>query len=603
MTHSINFIKNFHPFNQLSQTKLDQISTSLTIEAYQQSDKILTQNGPPSEYLYIIHTGAVRLVLDGQTVDILEAGELFGYPSLINQAPPQFDALVEGYTYIYNLPAKIFLKLMEDNPKFAQFFSKGLVDRLQQATRLEASVLGGNLTLDVSTLTTRPPIYIKPTATVGEAAKMMTETRVSSILVSVEPVAILTEYDLTRRVLAHGLGPDTPVRQVMTQPIKTMPGDTPLYSAMLYMLEEGIHRIPLTQDGRIIGMVSVTDLLRHQSTSPFYLAKKLQRLDTLETLHKYSFEVTRTVETLFHGGLHVTQIGRIVASVNDALIKQLLKLAEAELGPPPTPYAWLVFGSEGRMEQLLLTDQDNAIVYEDDTPEAASYFAKLSEKINDGLITAGFPPCPGGYMATNWCKPLAKWTHLFEQWIQVPNAQALLEAAIFFDFRAVHGDLSVKPLDDILLTAKEQRLFLAQLAKSALEFTPPLGFFKRIKKDNQGRIDLKRAGIAPIVSIARVYGLESGTFFPSTIERLETAATNKALSKEGASTLIEAFRFLLELRLETQLKVSKKGELPTNKVIWDDLSPVDRRHLKESFIAIRDYQSYLSERFYTGMLG
>ncbi|MCB0214802.1 MAG: cyclic nucleotide-binding protein, partial [Anaerolineae bacterium] len=208
----------------------------------------------------------------------------------------------------------------------------------------------------------------------------------------------------------------------------------------------------------------------------------------------------------FRGGLGAPQIGRIISTLNDTLISRLVQLAEEELGPPPMPYAWIVFGSEGRSEQALLTDQDNALVYAEPSDAARDYFASLAAFVVDRLVAAGFPPCPGGYMATNWCMPLGEWQDLFAGWIARPEPQALMEAGIFFDFRRVHGDLSLEPLERQLADAHANGIFLAYMAQAANTFAPPLGFFNRIRSED-GFVDLKKGGIAPVVGLARALAL------------------------------------------------------------------------------------------------
>ncbi|MDM8518411.1 DUF294 nucleotidyltransferase-like domain-containing protein [Anaerolineales bacterium HSG6] len=601
--NQIDFVKTYPPFNQLPAPSLETLINEITIKQYTPAEYILRQGGSPCMNLYLIHTGTIRLVRDGQQFDFLESGELFGYPSLMFQSPPLVDAICDETAELYAISQPVFKQLLNEHKLFAEFFLNGLADRLRHTNRFEVSAFTGNLTIEIGTLIDKLPVTVKPDDMVQYAAQKMRAEKIGSVLVESNPSGILTEDDFTVRVLAKGLGPDTPVHQVMSRPVKTLPSDTPIYGAMLFMLEEEIHRVPITKNGQITGVISATDLLRHQTTNPFYLFRQLKRLEDPETLKQYTFEVAKTVDTLFHGGLDVTAIGRMVASLNDALLKRILKLTEDHLGPPPTPYTWLVFGSEGRMEQLLLTDQDNALVYQDDTPEAAAYFATFTKHVVDGLLQAGFPLCPGGYMATNWHKPLAHWKALFKKWILTPEPQALLEAAIFFDFRAVHGDLSVKSLDDIILEARSDKLFLAHLARSALQFVPPLGVLWGIRKDKKGRVNLKKGGITPIVSLARVYGMEAGVYFPSTLERLESAVSAGNLSQDGGDTLSETFRFILQLRLEEQLLAYKNKTKPGNKVVWNNLAPIDRRHLKEAFGVIQDYQGYLSGRFHTDRLG
>jgi len=255
-----------------------------------------------------------------------------------------------------------------------------------------------NLTLPVKFLIKRPPVFIDAAATVGEAASVMQDAHIGSILIAADPPGIITDRDLRGRVLAAGLDSKTPAQQVMSRPLKTLDSDVPVFTALHFMLEEHIHHLALVEEGKIIGVISSTDLLRHEATSAFYLRRTLDSVEDPKALAHYAREVAGTVQTLFRGGLGAAQIGQIVSSLNDALAKRLVGLAEQALGRPPTPFAWIVFGSEGRLEQTLLTDQDNALIYEDASSEARGYFAALAKQVVDGLIQVGFPRCPGGYL-------------------------------------------------------------------------------------------------------------------------------------------------------------------------------------------------------------
>jgi CBS domain-containing protein len=279
-----------------------------------------------------------------------------------------------------------------------------------------------------------------------------------------------------------------------------------------------------------------------------------------------------------------------VSRLNDALVGRLLRLAEDELGPAPAPYAWIVFGSEGRMEQTLLTDQDNALVYADEGAGHEAYFEALATRVVHGLIAASFPPCAGGLMASNWRRTLSSWAQLFRGWIDAPEPRALIEALNFFDFRRVHGSLDLDALEHQLRRAGREPLFMAQLARASLGLTPPLGTFRSIKAEDEG-VDLKKGGLAPIVSLARLYALEAGSGARGTLDRLDDAVAAGTLSREGAQTLAEGFRLLLGLRLREQLRARREGEPLTNSVRLDHLSPIERQHLKDVFVAIREMQS------------
>jgi CBS domain-containing protein len=320
------------------------------------------------------------------------------------------------------------------------------------------------------------------------------------------------------------------------------------------------------------------------------LRRTLDSVEDPTALAHYSSEIAGTVQTLFRGGLGAVQIGRIVSSLNDALVKRLVGLAERELGPAPTDFAWIVFGSEGRLEQALLTDQDNALIYREESEAARLYLAALAERVVDGLIQVGFPPCAGGFMATRWCKPLEQWRSLFASWVRTPEPQALLDAAIFFDFRAVAGGLSLQPLDDILVSAKTEKVFIAHMAHGALAFHPPLGLFNRLRSDD-GKIDVKRGGLAPIVGLARAAALAGGSLERSTLERLAAAGKSGVLlSQDDASELAEIFPVLLHLRLRQQLASLQANRPVDNNVQVNLLSASERRHLKEGFVMVRRIQ-------------
>lgn len=199
-------------------------------------------------------------------------------------------------------------------------------------------------------------------------------------------------------------------------------------------------------------------------------------------------------------------------------------------------------------------------------------------------------------MATRWRRPLAAWEALFRGWIETPEPRAIMEASNFFDFRRVHGGLDLEPLEAWLRRAGREKLFLAHLAKTALGFSPPLGLFRRIR-EQEGGVDLKKGGILPIVGLARLYALEAGSDARSTLDRLEAAAAAGTLSRDGASTLGEAFSFLLDLRLKDQLRARAAGEAPGNLARLEALSPLERRHLKDTFLALREIQEAVALRY------
>jgi CBS domain-containing protein len=327
--------------------------------------------------------------------------------------------------------------------------------------------------------------------------------------------------------------------------------------------------------------------------------KRVERLPDRSALPGYAGLVTEMALLLLAGGLECLVISGFVARLNDTLVSRILRWAETDLGPPPVPYAWLAFGSEGRMEQLLLTDQDNGIVYAEETPEARGYFQALAEKAVADLLAAGFPPCPGGYMATKWLGPVEEWTRRVQGWMDGPTPDALLEAAILFDLRRVHGSGPLDRLEEALSRAAKERALLASLAKAALGFKPPPGLLMRLRGESS-RFNIKVQGISPVVALARCYGLEVGSASRHTLHRLRAAVAAGLIGEDVYATLSETYRFLLRLRLREQIRMAREGRPVGNDLSLSQLSSIERSQLKDAFRAIESWQEAAAFHYRAG---
>lgn len=605
------FLRAHPPFAGLPPELFERAAEHLEVVFVPRDEPVLRRSDPENRYLFVVRKGAVRLERDGRAAQVLEEGETFGYPSLLAGGAPSIDVAAEEDTLLLRLPGEVFHRLMEDRG-FADYFLVELAGRLRSAARGEVPRLTGDLSTPVGRLVTRPPVFARPETPVAEAARLMTREGVGSLLVLGRPMGIVTDRDLRRRVLARGRSADTPVSRIMSQPLRTAPAASSVFEALGAMLDHRIHHLAVTESDDVVGVVTDSDLLRHHHKSPLSLLTRLDKLDRPSSFPDFAEQLAAMVEALLEGNLDAVEIGRIVSSVNDAATVRLLRLAEEELGDPPRPYAWIVFGSEGRREQALLTDQDNALVYADGgegeagsaPPDgaAAAWFAELGRRVTRGLVELGIPPCPGGFMADRWNMPLAEWRETFRRWLEVPDPEALVEAANFFDFRPVHGALSLAPLQQIVTEAPRHRSFLAHMARNSLAFKPPLGLFRRFRQEAEG-MDLKRGGIIPVVSLARLFALEAGVVERGTMERLRAAAEAGSLSSEGSENLSESFRYLLRLRLETQLAHKRSGGRVDNRLRVEELSHLERRHLKDAFHVIQEMQQAVAQRYDTDLLG
>ncbi|MEM8530870.1 MAG: DUF294 nucleotidyltransferase-like domain-containing protein [Chloroflexota bacterium] len=612
------FLYEHPPFSLLSFDEIRQIAGMIAIEYFPAEQMVLMQDGTPSDYLYIVRRGSADLLrTDEQGVqvlmDTLDEGEAFGYVSLIRGSSPVVSVRTNEETLAYLLPKAVFHQLRQRHHAFAQFFAESVGARLDNALQIRHASADPELfQTRLGDLKNRSLVSIQPEAPVRKAAQTMREYRVSSLIVTTTPPGIVTDRDLRNRVLADGLPDTTPINQIMSAPAITMPGDSLVFEGLMLMIERGIHHIALTEGEQIIGVVTNTDILRRQTRNLLFLSRQLKRAQSLEELQTYTDQIAAMVGALLVAGARFSDIGRMVAVSHDALLIRLIRDAEEELGPPPCPYAWLVCGSEGRYEQTMRTDQDNALIYSNDAnaAEVDGYFAKLAERVVDQLVACGFPRCPGDIMATNrqWRQPMQVWQQYFQRWIHVPKEEALLRVAIFFDYRQVYGSLMVQDaLRPMIEQAREQRVFLAQLARATLRHSPEIHLFQRLFRQRRGHdpqlLDLKMRGTAPIVNLARLFALESGCTHTNTIARLRQAGGNSSLSRADAEELIAAFELLSLLRLRHQYAQLQHEQPMTNHISMAQLSPLERRELKEALHVVQRLQENIELAFQTPMLG
>jgi CBS domain-containing protein len=580
----IAYVRATPPFHALPPALFDEAAGQLEVAFYPAGERLVKVGGEPLAHLYVIRKGSVRLERGGTTLQVLEEGETFGYTSLIT-GRATLDVAVEEDLLAYRLPGAEFRRLLAD-AQFAAHFATGLSERLKSS--LEHSPVAtfqSDLSLEVGRLLRRPAAWVGAEATVGEAARLMRDQGISSVLVRTEPPGIVTDRDFRNRVLAAGLWPDTPVARVSSQPLQTVGAGTPIYEAWRVLLEAGVHHLPVTRGGEIAGVLTATDLLKHTAQGPVAVLRSVERFASRDNLAGYGLRVAEMAAALLSGGLDATVIAGFVARLNDALLGRLLAFAEADLGPPPAPYAWLAFGSEGRMEQVLLTDQDNGLVYADEGAARRDWFQRLADLVNADLEAAGFPPCAGGHMARASHGTLSEWRRRLAEAIDGAPG----ESAIFFDLRRAGGTLEVAPLEAELARASREPRFLRLLAQGALQFGPPSSLRLRLKGASS-TVDLKLHGIAPVVFLARCYAIEVGSRSRATLERLEDAARAGLMDENLLAGVSEAYRFLLGLRLRLQLRRLAEGKAPGSEVALSELSGIERSRLKDAFRAVKTWQ-------------
>jgi CBS domain-containing protein len=363
---------------------------------------------------------------------------------------------------------------------------------------------------------------------------------------------------------------------------------------------------------RWMGMLTTSDLMRQQSTSPVHLARDIHRHSTLEGLVGIGQQVKALQNHLSAANTSAYNTGHIITAITDALTCRLIALAEAELGSPPVPYVWVAAGSQGRCEQTAKSDQDNCMILDDAYQPLmhGDYFKTLARRVCDGLAACGYVHCPGEMMAMTdtWRQPQSIWRQYFQRWTENPEPKALMLITVFFDLRAVHGEFEL--LDalrrDVLAHTPQKSLFLAHVVNNAQRQRPPLNLFGQIASSHSGAhagtVDLKNHAITPIVDLARICALEAGLLEVNTCDRIEKASKLGELSEPSSRDLRDAFEFVSSLRIAHQTLCMQRGLAPDNHLHLQELSNFERHHLRDAFSVIQSLQDVWAQRYPSGML-
>ncbi len=602
------FLAQHPPFEGLPGAILDELPAQLQMEYHRRGTKILVP-GQDNDVMYVVRSGAIDVTdPDGTLVDRGDVGTCFGSDTLLYGNPYGYQVSAIEDCLVLVIPGAMFGQLLANQPNFAAHFHeqqakmRGAVASVQLADRGVAI-----LKTRVGDMVRRPPLVAAPNTTIQEAAQAMRANKVSSVLVvdGAQILGIVTNTDLRDRVVAEGRSIDEPLSQIMTTGLVTAAAETVALELLLEMVGRNVHHIPVVDGDQVMGIVDGSDLMRLQHASPIVLAADVAKQDSLEALVKGSARLPLIVEQLVSQDATADAIGRVVTAVGDAIERRLIELAEAELGPPPAPYCWVVLGSQARMEQGLSSDQDNAIILPDGIEkQQLGYYEQLATRVTDGLAACGYQRCPGDVMATNvqWRQPLGVWRRTFHSWLTKPEPTAVLHAQIFFDMRPLHGDASLFTAlrEPILAEAPKSKVFLAYMAKQAVEQGPPLGFFRGFVLEKAGEhkatLELK-AGASAIVQMARVYALTSGLPQVNTQARLSAETPAGLLDEERRADLRDAFEFISYVRLRHQARTARAGRIPNNFVPPDELTNFEKQHLKEAFQIVRRAHSTLTGGF------
>ncbi|MFT6430532.1 MAG: CBS domain-containing protein [Halopseudomonas sp.] len=621
---TMTFLLAYPPFNQMETNHLAYLVEHCQLRFFAQGDSIISPHQGRVEHFHIVKQGLVRgeRLLAGQempeTTFEISVGECFPLAALIGERETRTEHLAGEDTFCLILPRTEFVKLFGLSACFRDFALRGvssLLDQVNQQAQMRAAEnLGAQYSLDtrLAELAVRSPVSCDPHLSVRAAVRLMYEASVGSIVIVDErqkPVGIFTLRDLRRIIATADTDMDEAIGKVMTASPFSLPSSASAFDAAIAMTGQHIAHICVVDRERLVGVVSERDLFSLQKVDLVHLARTIRQASRVSILTSLRTDIRQLVESMLAHGASSTQITHIITLLNDHTVCRVIELCMAEHGDVGIPFTWLCFGSEGRREQTLHTDQDNGILFEaEDAAHAASIRAKLlplARKINEALAECGFTLCKGNIMASNpeLCLSQLEWESRFNRFIRSATPENLLSSSIYFDFRVIWGEptQAEKLFDCVLHKVSTNTLFQRMLAQNALVLRPPIGRFRDFVVARSGSekdtLDLKRQGLMPFVDGARLLALSHGIAECNTLERFSRLKAQGVIEAKDADAYEEAYHFIQLIRMQQHQRQDREGRPFSNRIDPDNLNHLDRRILRESFRQAKRLQASLALRY------
>jgi CBS domain-containing protein len=598
------------PCDALEPEEVERVAAAAELEHHPAGTTIFSQGAEPAEHLRVVRTGAVELVLDGRTLDLLGVGELFGQTSMLSGLPTGFTARAHQETTCLRIPADVARATL-GRPEALRYLSRSLLGRRSMDPRREDATDPADQ--PVASLVRRPLVMCAPDTTLREAARRMSSAGASCVVVQTgNGLGILTDHDLRSRVVATGMSADDPVAAAMTAPAVTVPAARPGSLALIDMLDRGIRHLPVVSaTGVVLGVVEDADLAAVEARTPFQLRAAIGRASSVEAVAQAARELRPTIVALHRARADPLRVAAVHSVVVDAITRRLIDLAVAEVGALDVPFVWLALGSVARREATLGSDVESALAWRGDDPGRGrpEHALRISRRVEAGMRDCGLRPDEKGTTAANpiLVRSLSSWQRAARSWLEDPaREQAPILVSVVVDSRAVWGLSTGISVAEAFRAARRHPALLRELARFSLSFRPPTGFLRGLvvehSGEHRGRLDLKHGGLVPIVDLARWAGMAAGVTSASTPERLRAAAAAGTLSAADAATLAEAFELVMGLRVQHQVEQIEAGSEPDDHIDLATLSALTRSYLKEAFRAVASVQKRISNGLVAGAL-
>lgn len=631
LTDRIKFLKSVEPFDKLPEKVLQGVAESMKEVRHKKNTFIYHQDLTELDGIDVIMEGQYdAFFYDSKKTKRLEErypkGSVYGGGSvLLNKKKSIRTVLAHKGTHVLTLPKDDFKALCHGYDDFFHFFTNRFGRKLlnddyahfamRNHTREENFIHADQMySRRIETVQPREIVSCLPETPIYQVGQIMKERKVSCLFIRKEGereeyIGYITDTALINKAIADKIDLDRPISDIMDQPVLSISTEAFVYEAILKMFQDKLRYFLVKHDDKFIGFLSRNRLTSEQAQSPFVFIQSVKLAQSVEELRSKWKKVPEIVFQLLSRGVKAEIVNQVVSAVSDAISVKVISGALEELGPPPAKFVFMALGSEGRKEQTLLTDQDNAIIYEDKANEqrelVRAYFLEFAERVSERLDRIGFKYCTGGFMAKNprWTHSLSHWKANYEKWMKQSLPETVINIATFFDCRYIYGEKSLMTeLQAYLDYELSQPLskFLANMATNALQYEPPLTFFRSFRTFSQGDqkvFNLKRA-MTPIVDLARMYALKNRLFITNTGERLKALYEVGVFNEKEYQELYQAYYYLMGIRLRQQADtiINDMGE-PDNNLDPHSLTTVEQSSLKEIFKVIKEFQQRIKMEF------
>lgn len=621
-----NFLKEYEPFNYLSFDDLIKIANTIRVINLEKHKSLFQINDKLHDSFYVVASGVIHLTVISDAEETLlnkcYAGDIFGLRPFFAKNNYQMTAKAREESIVYAIPIATFKPFVAQNTEVLNFLlesfaanTKNNFDNQSHASLSDNVGYTDNQSdmLYFQSLTyNKTPLKISSTTPIKDAALLATENMIDSVLIIEQgfPVGIVTDKDFRSKVATGRFPLSNAIDKIMASPVITVTENISVAEAQLVMLKHGVTHLCVTQDGtdksEVKGIISEHDLVVAQANNPGVLLKEIKRSQTAKELKLVRDKLTDIIQSSLNKNIPLTHINSIAGEITLAIVKRAVEQSILDLGSSPARFAWLSIGSQGRKEQLLLTDQDSILVFEDVSAEkyrdVKDYFLKLAKKATATLEKVGFAFCPQGHMASNmlWCKSLTDWTKQYNSWMNTPGENSNEISSVFFDYEMAFGEQKIEDAitETIFKNAKNNVLFFDYLGNDAIKKPTPLNFFKKFnleeEGENKGKFDIKTRALMPLVDGARMLTMSNGIKgINSTYLRYKQLAIVDPKFSEVYLNCADAYLVLSKFRAVEGLKNDSSGQY----INLDELNKVDREKLKNALNPMRDLEELIKDRF------